>query len=310
MIQKGSTFLEEIPVKLKEILQREHFNQRQCSFSLGLVKYKTIVSWATDNSESSMALWHIADWDSEQLGVKCAKIDKVILISEHTSGELLIDQMFSGLSDYAGKEKIDNIFYRIPSDNRAIVRCAEKAGFKTIGIHLNYVLPFASDKPQQPIDKDIRIAGREDNEDIVCMSELIVGDRFHRDGRFSDKGISKLWRTSVSNAVNDWADVVYVYEKSGRIAGFIIVTKDYSVSDSLSIPGRRIFLITVLPEYRRQGIGKALIQAAIYYSRDNTSPYLMVGTHSSNDAAISLYQSSLFRLNGVFQELSWWHYET
>jgi dTDP-4-amino-4,6-dideoxy-D-galactose acyltransferase len=306
MLLKGSSFLKEIPEHIQEILHNHGLSFQDISFHLNIDRREKLITWVIENKKSIVAFWHIAGWDSEQLGVRCAKIDKVTLKSEPASSDTLFGHLSSELSDYAKKEKINNFFFRAVADDPLIIRGVENAGFRTIGIYLDFMQNLQHGDSLSQLHERIHTADDEDVKDMVSMAGFIADDRFHRDGGFSKDGISRLWKNSIYNAATQWADKAYVYEQSGKMAGFLIMTEDKSITEGSSISGKRIFLIAVLPEYRRQGVGTALVQAAIHYSRKNASPYLMVGTQSSNSAAISLYQSCGFKLHRVCQELSWW----
>ena len=303
---RGSSLVKEIPDYVRKTLADLGVSLLDSTFHVSIDDREEIITWAIEGGKSSFALWHIADWDSEQLSVKCAKIDKIISLAEEASSDLTL---WHEISSRAKSEKIDNFFFRAAAENPALIKEAEEAGFRTIGIHLDFLYKGHEADIFNQLHERIRAAEDKDVKDIVSMAELIRDDRFHRDGVFPGERISRLWRTSVYNAVTQWADKVYVYEQSGKVAGFIIVTEDSSIPLSSAGAGKRIFLIAVLPELRRQGVGKALVRAAVHYSGENASPYLLVGTQGSNSAAISLYQSCGFKLNSVSQELSWWFNE-
>ncbi|MDG6027913.1 MAG: GNAT family N-acetyltransferase [Candidatus Brocadia sp.] len=304
MCMKGSSLLRDIPDQLREQLAEQGFSLQDNTFRVSVDDRDEIITWAIEDGKSSVALWHVAHWDSQQLDVRCARIDKII-----TAEEASLALMFwRELSNHARRAKIDNIFFRAAADNSVAIKGAEDAGFRTIGIYLDFQNEVRGSAMMNKLHNSVRTAEDRDVQDIVNMADFILDDRFHRDGGFPEVGIARLWKTSVYNAVTQWADKVYVYERAGEIAGFIIMTDDSSVTIETKVAVKRIFLISVLPKHRRQGVGKALVQAAIQYCSENTCPYLMVGTQSSNISALSLYQSCGFKVNSVCQELSWWLY--
>jgi streptothricin acetyltransferase len=86
---------------------------------------------------------------------------------------------------------------------------------------------------------------------------------------------------------------------------------DYSIY--LSRPGRTVFFaygdqsiageISVDVKFRRLGIGRRLIQAAIQWAKDNQLPGVMLETQNNNVAACQLYQSCGFELAGFDRRL-------
>lgn len=57
--------------------------------------------------------------------------------------------------------------------------------------------------------------------------------------------------------------------------------------------------LAVLPDYRRRGIGSALLKALIAFSREIKLQKLMLEVRASNDAAIRLYRSFGFITVGM-----------
>ena len=56
--------------------------------------------------------------------------------------------------------------------------------------------------------------------------------------------------------------------------------------------------VAVLPEYRRKGIGRALVSTLIYLAQQERLAFLTLEVRKSNQAAAELYQGLGFRLVG------------
>ncbi len=88
--------------------------------------------------------------------------------------------------------------------------------------------------------------------------------------------------------------VVFLAEVDGKLAGQVkLITwwNGYAYIDDL----------IVNPEFRGQGVGKALMEAAIQWSRERRFPGIMLETQDDNVAACKLYESCGFILGGFDQ---------
>lgn len=86
-------------------------------------------------------------------------------------------------------------------------------------------------------------------------------------------------------------DVYYVLEGDGRILG-------YANLRLLAGEGE-IERIAVLPEYRRMGAGRRLMDAMAAYARENRAYAVSLEVRESNAAARNLYESYGFRAEAV-----------
>ena len=84
--------------------------------------------------------------------------------------------------------------------------------------------------------------------------------------------------------------IYLVLEISGRICGYAGMWK--------IINEGHITNVAVHPDYRRKGYGTLLIKSLIQYAMDNGIEALTLEVRVSNTAAISLYESLGFRVEG------------
>ena len=95
---------------------------------------------------------------------------------------------------------------------------------------------------------------------------------------FSDPWSEEVFISSVS-----YGTELFAAKENGRVVGYIAVK---TVADEGSIDN-----IAVAPEYRRQGIGRALMGFADGYAEDEDLSVMFLEVRASNAAAISLYGS-------------------
>ena len=94
--------------------------------------------------------------------------------------------------------------------------------------------------------------------------------------------------------INSEDKVVFLAEVDGKLAGQIkLITwwNGYAYIDD----------VIVNPQFRGQGVGKALMAAAIQWSREKRFPGIMLETQDDNVAACKLYDSCGFVLGGFDQ---------
>lgn len=94
--------------------------------------------------------------------------------------------------------------------------------------------------------------------------------------------------------INSEDKVVFLAEVDGKLAGQIkLITwwNGYAYIDD----------VIVNPQFRGQGVGKALMEAAIQWSREKRFPGIMLETQDDNVAACKLYDSCGFVLGGFDQ---------
>jgi RimJ/RimL family protein N-acetyltransferase len=87
---------------------------------------------------------------------------------------------------------------------------------------------------------------------------------------------------------------LFVAETQEGIVGRLSITRDHHPSSShVADVG-----VMVAREYRRRGIGKALLEAAVEWARENRISKLELHVFPHNDAAIGLYESFGFVREG------------
>ena len=89
--------------------------------------------------------------------------------------------------------------------------------------------------------------------------------------------------------------MIWVYEQNGVFLGEIALVKEENDPD-YTIPNRRVYVsrLIVKREYRRQGIGRALVDFAVEKAREFGYNELSIGVNLDNFAALKLYIDSGF----------------
>lgn len=124
--------------------------------------------------------------------------------------------------------------------------------------------------------------------------------RFRVDPRISNEFCSELYRTWIRNSINrSFADNVLVANSQGVISGLVTVIVD-SVTGSIGLLG-------VGKNYRGQGIGRALVSAAMGWFSSHDCSKATVVTQGRNHPARGLYESCGFSLEQTDDYYHFWN---
>ena len=84
--------------------------------------------------------------------------------------------------------------------------------------------------------------------------------------------------------------ITYIYKNSDEFIGEISLVKDMNDSD-YTIPNQRVYVshLVVKPEYRRQGVGKTLVEFATNKAEHHGYKEMSIGVDLDNYPALKLY---------------------
>ncbi len=243
---------------------------------------------ATDGALRPVTLRPL-DWDTNFFGRKMGVFD----LSEPEISRPAIDSLAQELR-LALRRATDggyaHVILRLRATNTNAIRAAEQAGMRTVDIGVDLVARPSGSRGAASVGPSIRPASQDD---VVALQE-IAGDgfalsRFAADPFFSDQEVTTFYRRWIANLCDAAAGRVFVAEASDEIAGF--------VSCSLLENGRgRIPLMATSDAHRRQGIGRALIDAALRWFAAAGVREVFVKTQIANYPALALYQGCGFRV--------------
>jgi ribosomal protein S18 acetylase RimI-like enzyme len=93
----------------------------------------------------------------------------------------------------------------------------------------------------------------------------------------------------------------WVAERDGRVVGF--VGGGPPRDDDVPLPAAEIYAIYVLPDASRQGLGRALLEAAVAHWRGHGTETLVLWVFEANQAARTFYEALGWRPDGARQAL-------
>jgi ribosomal protein S18 acetylase RimI-like enzyme len=161
----------------------------------------------------------------------------------------------------------------------------EASWLASIGFrHVETLVTYEGARPVGPVPSAVRVATPSDADVVAEIARRAFStDRWHADPLIATGKADAFKAAWARNDVLGRADVVYLVEKDGEVAGFNAVLR----KDAMAV----IDLIAVAAEFRGGGLGSALIAAMAGL----TESHVRVGTQATNKASIALYQSVGFR---------------
>jgi ribosomal protein S18 acetylase RimI-like enzyme len=199
-------------------------------------------------------------------------------------------QIEDDLLDVLGQAEREGYAYltlRLPADDRSAIWAAEQVGFRLIdvGVDSSFALGITP-LPERP---NLRVRNARPG-DVRDLSELAADSfllsRFCADPFFSPEQAREFHREWVRNLCAGLADRVLVCDLDGELAGFV----------SCAIRGGqgRIPLIATQAGYRRRGLGRSLVSAALHWFATAGAEIVHVKTQAQNYPALALYHRTGF----------------
>ncbi len=220
-------------------------------------------------------------WDSEFFGFPIGQFETHQLKDE--------DQLRLALT-WARDRGLRCLYFQAHPDDGATVTLVEKHGFHLVDVRL--VLARALPARLEAPDTDkIRITPPKEAE-IERLAEIAAQishvSRFAFDQNFGLAQAEALYRLWIQKAMAGYADAVWVARQPlhDEAMGFVTGTlRDKTAS---------LQLIGVHSNYQGQGVGKALVDAALYWAQTQGASHMQVITQARNVPAQQLYQKKGF----------------
>jgi dTDP-4-amino-4,6-dideoxy-D-galactose acyltransferase len=250
------------------------------------------MSVSVDDRETAPAERHFGsvtlrrlDWDTAHFGRKMG----VLAIAPKP-----LDWPLTTLGDdlrrclgQAADDGYAHVILRAGVEQLGIAALAEQCGLILVDVSVDLSAPVGVPGAQAP-GLTIRGAAASDIATLrEIAAEVFTLSRFSSDPFFSDEQTADFYRQWTTNLCSGLADVVLVAEVSGEIAGFTSCTRQPDGSG-------RIPLIATAATHRRQGIGRALVDASLSWLASAGIRTAYVKTQVANYPALGLYQSAGF----------------
>lgn len=264
-----------------------------------------VVEWP-DGSCAAAAL-RFQPWDSERLGFRAGRIDFYAsdpLASNSRDGlESLLDEV----RDLARAMALQLVSLKLDVGLSTLARQLVNHGFSLM--NCEHVLvhdgPEIGPAVAPPSGVEVRAIARTRMPALERLGGLFGDSRFHADPRIPAAAADRLWRRSIRDACEGFADQVFVAFHDGEPAGFVTCRDDQTAAETFGSPVRDFALVGVKRKCQGRGIGTWLMHHASMASLRRT-PRLQVTTQAHNYAAIRLYQRIGFKLAASRYNMHLW----
>jgi dTDP-4-amino-4,6-dideoxy-D-galactose acyltransferase len=230
------------------------------------------------------------DWDSQFFGLRIGRLE----------GNRLSPNEVPAVTRWCAEEQIDCLYFLADSRDPETIETTEAAGFGLKDLRMTYEwkssLGALGIRPQIGERVAVRAFHEADLAALVPIARTAHTDsRFFFDRRFDRAAAALLYETWLRNACT--GAHVLVGEAGGIPAGYL--------SCELSGDGEgQIGLVAVAPQFHGQGLGRAMIEAALRWFSERGATSIRVVTQGRNVAAHRFYQSAGFLTKG----LESWHH--
>lgn len=232
----------------------------------------------------------ILDWDSEFFRRRIASFTEAPADRES----------FERALEWCRAERVACVYLRSDVEDLATRRLAEDHGFRLVDLRVTYALELDATTAPAPaaVPSSLRLARKEDVPELRALAAAShTNTRFWSDERFDRKDCAELYAVWIEKSVEGYADVVFVGEHEGRVAGYFTCLRK---------PGGdgEVGLVAVSPEARGRGLARALTDRAIEWFRESRCARVVVATQGSNVPGRRLYENMGFRSRA----LELWHH--
>ena len=216
------------------------------------------------------------EWDSDFFGISIARC---------TASQVNAARR-AAILEWCATHRIDCLYFLCAADDPATVHALEDAKFRFMDVRvtLTRTLPAVS----AGVSNATRQATHADSDALRRIARTAHRDtRFYADPNFDPDRCDELYATWIERSCHGYADRVIVADRDSAPVGY--VSLHINESDA------RIGLLGVHAEWRRQGVGRELLNAAFCSLAAEGVTRLSVVTPGRNIAAQALYQDAGFR---------------
>ena len=239
----------------------------------------------------TVALHHL-DWDTAFFGSQMGTVQLADANDREASADRshrLQGDLRDLLRD-ACAEGYAHLTLRLPVDDFAAIWAAEQAGFRLIDVGVDSSFAVGITPLPEPPGLQIRDGRAEDVPELADLAaDSFLLSRFSVDPFFSTEQVRDFHREWVRNLCAGLAERVLVCDVDGELAGFI----------ACAIRGDqgRIALIAARADFRRRGLGRSLVSAALHWFATVGARVVQVKTQAQNYPALALYHRTGFTVS-------------
>ncbi len=231
----------------------------------------------------------LLDWDTTFFGFPIARV----------RGDRLDEVRVEQIDWWCRHHRVACLYFLCGLDDPATTALAEDHGFHLADVRLTFETSLPARPPSSPSNSGIvtRPVCPADVSHLQAMARTIYHDsRFYFDRRFPKARSAALYETWIQRSCEGYAQQVIVAVHDRTPVGF--------VTCHLEAAAGRIGLIGVNNRQQRQGVGQAVLVAAMQWFGQQSLARVTVVTQARNYAAQRLFQRAGFLVHKV---QVWYH---
>ena len=238
----------------------------------------------------SKDLCEFLEWDSEFFASRIASV------CTETVNESEILQILQ----WTKENKIYCLYFLANYKSNQTIRLLEKNNFHLVDIRVTLEKKISAIiENTGHSDSVVRLATPKDIDQLRSIASVNQRDsRFYFDGHFLEQKCDELFALWIEKSCQGFADAVFVTEDQNEIEGYITCSIDKQNKGNIGLLG-------VASKSQGKGVGKTLINKALYWFNDQMVKSVSVVTQGRNVKAQRLYQKNGF----ITESLKiWYHY--
>jgi dTDP-4-amino-4,6-dideoxy-D-galactose acyltransferase len=222
---------------------------------------------------------NLLPWDSEFFGVRIARL----------SGSTLHESQLSAIEGWCRTRGVKCLYFLADGMSPETLKAVYEGGFKFADVRTVFELSMAGFANRESQEPSVRIAAADDMGVLQEMARsLHKNTRFFKDSNFPHERAAELYAEWLRRSFRDpKGTVLAAMNSAGELCGYVACETGEM---------GHIGLIGVAESSRGQGVGSALVRAALAWLSSVGVSRVRVATQSDNVAAVRLYLAHGFSL--------------
>jgi ribosomal protein S18 acetylase RimI-like enzyme len=253
----------------------------------------------TDEELTGLAIWRPLSWDTEQLGIKTARVETLSASGSHDHKVHRYETLLRDVVEACKSAGVRYLTSRVDAGDVAAIHSLERFGFylidsiQTFSLDLNGCLP--------PMSADammcVRPFNKYDLDDVLHIARTsYVCDRFHMDPALTTEAADAIHEAWLRNSCAGIAcDQVIVGVDEFGVTSYVTCNVDRAQMEATGLLVGTIAMVATAVRARGQGWALATTFGALRWFTEQGTQVVEVGTQLRNPGAASLYQKAGFR---------------
>ncbi|MBF0384744.1 MAG: GNAT family N-acetyltransferase [Candidatus Omnitrophica bacterium] len=245
-------------------------------------------------------------WDKRILGAETYSIEEIFIKTGLPNHKEVLSDLLDNVMAFAVKKKAELLTLRVNENKSEYADIFERYGFITV----DRLKTFLYEKGKNKIRNYHTTAGfapkGSDYKDIVALARnSFKHSRIYRDKNIPKKRADKFYEKLAGALLKDGSNLKLIYKRENQLLGFAVGAKDDSLKGF--IPGKIgfLWLITVDPKFRGQGLSAGIMSDFLSKFQDVVD-LIEVNTQNDNMPAVKLYESlGLAKVGGIITMHCW-----